>query len=460
MALDKIIFDQQRDKLLNLFGYETKRLDGKESILYLKVNFILNNSFPDDEDDAKAAMLMLISDCNILFKDIDREYRHGMLNRPDRRRKTINEDERKKLNKLTRAYYEESYETADRFTSYLKRLSVLSDLRAGYEQYEVSGSGPFYDLPEIKTKPVSESASDIYDTILKRVIHYCTALDRDRRHSEHTKVTNPGGAKRGLCWCIERVFGDCIKEHTFPITLLQIIHYAGRGILRADTESLLGLEFRPWISKDNHYQERVQQLIFLNGLFTDFNYSTEARQKNLSDYLKVWGVAILSKEEQQLWRRWSESDITIPAIEFQLRLHDYWKECLPLNLDTLYYSPASKLHLWGLYDFYQSVLTEKEIEKYSRQLETDDTFLKHRDLYLQMMGKPISLKEKVDLLCDMDEIQLGHLKVSFHTNGVDADELRRLLRETILRMSLRRKALAKLSQEAERLWGIRLSETA
>ena len=452
---DKANFDLQRDKLLSFFGYTTKRPDGKERILFPKVNFVLNNRFPKDENRAKAALLMLVADRNALFKDIDREYRHRILNRPNRSREAINKNERKKLNELTREYYEDSFETADRFSSYLKRLDDLTILQSEFETYDASGVDSSFKLSELKMKKVLNNRA-LYDIILERIISYFESIDRDRRQNKSIVVSDKETAIQRLCWCIESVFCECINDGLLPITVLKIVHCGGRDIIRAEADDILGLRFRLWISKNNHYQERVQQLVFLDGLLSDFNYNCMTIQKNLSDYLRVWGPVILSEKEQRLWRRWVEFGISIPAIEFQLLLHDYWKECIPLNLDTLCYSPASKLHLGGFYDIYHSASTAEEIEMYSRQLEADEAFLKHRDLYLQMMGKPISLKEKVGLLCDMDEIQLDHLMMSFRTGGVDADELRRLLRETILRMSLQRKALEKLSQEAKKLWGIRL----
>ena len=456
VKLDKDSFKQQRDKLMKLFNYSTTRIDGKEKILYPKVNFILNNRFPDDKDNAKEAILMLISDRNILFKDIDREYRHRILNRPDRGQETMDKTEREKLNELTRAYYEDSTETAGRFTSYLKRLGELSDLQAGYEQYEVFGTCPTFGLSEIKMKQFSPNNDAFYDIILKWITSHFETLDKDRRRNEIITVPDEEGAKRRLCWCLECVFSKCISDGLLPITILKIIHCTKRDIIRAEAESILGIEFKQWISKGKQYQERLQQLIFLNGLFCDFNYSAETRQKNLSHYLRVWGVAILSKKEQQLWRQWSESGIKIPAIEFQLLLYDYWKECLPLNLDTLCYSPASRLHLGGFYEIFHSTATADEMEKYSRELETEEPFIKHRDLYLQTMGKPRSLNEKINLLGNMDEIHTDRLMATLKTDRVDTDELRRVLKETILRMSLRRKALKNLSIEVKKLWKIQL----
>lgn len=73
--------DQYKDQLLFAFGYQNKRKNDLEQVLYVKPLFILHNAFPVQSDDQKRALNMLVADRDLLFKEGDRYYRSKCLNR-------------------------------------------------------------------------------------------------------------------------------------------------------------------------------------------------------------------------------------------------------------------------------------------------------------------------------------------------------------------------------------------
>lgn len=71
---------EYRKRLLDMFGYKTKRRSDYERVLYLKVGFILRNAHPHEVETIRKVLKILVADQDLIFNETDRVFRSRMLN--------------------------------------------------------------------------------------------------------------------------------------------------------------------------------------------------------------------------------------------------------------------------------------------------------------------------------------------------------------------------------------------
>ena len=112
---------EPRNRLLRAFNYENTHLSDIERVLYMKSLFILNNDLPEKGDSAREALMLLVSDQDMLFKDGDDIYRSRYQNKAFL-------SERRFLNRAT---------NSDAFREHLIQKTIVRQSNPGLQQAEI-----------------------------------------------------------------------------------------------------------------------------------------------------------------------------------------------------------------------------------------------------------------------------------------------------------------------------------
>lgn len=130
---------EPRNRLLRAFNYENTHLSDIERVLYMKSLFILNNDLPEKGDSAREALMLLVSDQDMLFKDGDDIYRSRYQNKAFL-------SERKFLNRTT---------NSDALREYLIQKTIVRQSGTDLQQAEILLRTIIY--------AAAENRSSVYD---------------------------------------------------------------------------------------------------------------------------------------------------------------------------------------------------------------------------------------------------------------------------------------------------------
>ena len=226
---------------------------------------------------------------------------------------------------------------------------------------------------------------------------------------------------------------DCFGKDSslLPIVILLMVLCCGRRVARnMDVESDLK-RLPPAFKGINRAKQRYEELLLLESLCRVFDVD---KIQNLSEYLKLRGKQIYSRDEYVFWCKVLHGKYErLPQIGFQLCYINYCTQCLPPNYATLCYVSTSALHLGGYYEFW--LKNKNRIFRAARDLPKQDIYA-----YKVLWGKPRSNAEAIRTMIQQSSLMKIDLKDYIVDPQYDPEELKCLLVETMLRIRLYREA--------------------
>lgn len=197
--------------------------------------------------------------------------------------------------------------------------------------------------------------------------------------------------------------------------------------------------------------QRYQQLQLLDCLCSIFSVGEDGKYQNWREFLHWQGDAILSREEEQFWRKQLHGDYELlPEIGFQLCCLDYFRSCLPVSVKYLSYTPCSDLHLGKYQKFWEKnhSLIQKQAALFGK--EHPELVKRYQKLFDTPKGYFSKCRQWLD-----DVVEKGRypdMSDFMSVTECNGQELQRLLLETELQICLRMKARKALAKHCCKTW--------